>query len=122
MKTPPLVEVSWTDACNNFGPSRTLEEARRVSLTRRRTVGYLVLNEDRVIVAETFDEPENIDDVPEVENLTVIPAGWVQKIKYLRGGPKRDASTSPASDGRSCIPHADAKRRDAVAPEVVDQD
>lgn len=79
---PSLVEVEWDDACTIDSLHGTLngvlDEAK---LVRRLTVGYLLKSDDRVVVlAKDYDPPESNDDVPEVGNITVIPAGWVVRI------------------------------------------
>ena len=84
---PPRVEVVWVDACGYDAVHGTrghvLDHAK---LVIRETVGYLLdKDETRVVLVHDYDAPSLPDDEPEFGNVTVIPTGWILKIK---GGPK----------------------------------
>jgi len=84
---PPLCEVYWWDAVDRW-EQFSLEEARKQDLTYRCSSGYLVLQDERrVIIAHDWDDPD------EVCNVTVIPATWVERIKYA----KRPKAAKPAA-------------------------
>lgn len=95
MKKPPLVEVTWTDACDrNLEVPLSVDEIRsRVHLKKGRTVrGLLVYqDEEKTALAHDFDPPDpgDEDQRPSVGNFTVIPTGWITKTRYIERGPKR---------------------------------
>jgi hypothetical protein len=89
MKRPglPLVEIEWLDAITHTEMWALSEIEQKATLTRRLTSGYLFKQTDdgRTIVAHTFDPKEGTDTEDCLADLTVIPTGWVQTIKYIRG-------------------------------------
>lgn len=86
---PPLVEVTWRDACLrtvNCPVSKVLEEAK---LSVRNTAGYLVHKDDDITVLSiTYDQAE-ADEEDHVDDLYTIPTGWVIAIKYKGRAPKK---------------------------------
>lgn len=87
-KTLPLVEVYWLDATTYLRDFKLDEVFRDAVLTPRRTVGYYVGERTGITyVAHTFDPQD--DGEMHVADVTVIPTGWVQDIKYLRGARRR---------------------------------
>lgn len=101
MRKPPLVEITWLDACDLNGQAPWepggQEIGARFKLKERQTVGLLVYQaEDRTILAHDYDkaEPTDEDQRPLVGNLTVVPTGWVTKLRYIERRPKPHAETS----------------------------
>ena len=83
--TPPIVEVTWLDACVRLS-SKPLSRAHDIDFMERKTVGYLVKrnHKGKLVLAFTFDKQEDDDDEPSVDDRYVIPARWVQRVKVLR--------------------------------------
>lgn len=82
---PALVEVEWMDACLrtvNVPLSKVTEEAK---LSRRKTAGYLVHQDDDItVLAITFDPAEG-DEEDHADDLYTIPTGWVKAIRHIGG-------------------------------------
>ena len=73
MKRPPLVEVTWLDACSYRQDLAIRKARRKCRLMTRRTVGYLVRETKRVVVvAQTFDPEDKM-----VASTWAIPAPWI---------------------------------------------
>lgn len=96
MTKPPLVEVTWTDARDDStdGLRYPSDEIRlRINLRYGRTTRGLLVHQDeeKTILAHDFDLPEKNDDDqrPEVGNFTVIPTGWVTRVRYIERGPRK---------------------------------
>ncbi len=86
VQKPPLVEIEWIDARDQNESFKLVDVAANVRLVHRTTSGYLVLEEAaeigplaRTILAHDWDAPD------EVGNFTVIPSGWVKKVRRIRG-------------------------------------
>lgn len=84
MKKPkwPVVEVLWFDSATSqgWGP---LDDHNRESdhLRYVRTVGYLILEDDKVIrLAHGYAQ-----DADSLHDVTTIPLTQVQERRYLRG-------------------------------------
>lgn len=79
-RKPPLVEVTWYDACS-YREDMDLRKARKkCRLMVRRTVGYLVRRTKRVVVvAQTFDPEDKM-----VASTWAIPAPWVIRRRKVR--------------------------------------
>lgn len=96
MKKPPLVEVTWTDACDVGNVCvRSVEDIKaRVHLRYGRTArGLLVYADDeKTILCHDYDPPaaEDDDRRPEMSSFTVIPTGWITKTRYIERGPKKE--------------------------------
>lgn len=95
MTKPPLVEITWTDACDvQSVTARSIEEIKdRVHLRYGRTVRGLLVYQDaeKTIVCHDYD-PAGADDDdkrPEMSNFTAMPTGWVTKVRYIERGPRK---------------------------------
>lgn len=78
MKHYPLVEVTWRDAVG-FGEHFKVDEIpSRIALPERTTSGYLIYQDDKMVVVAGTLDPE--DD--EVDDVTAIPAPW--KVRRVR--------------------------------------
>ncbi len=79
MKAHDIVEVDWTDAVGKHGWSDSLATLS----PRTKSVGYLVRDDDEVIVLV-----ESIDEDPESTRpygcSTAIPRSMVKKIRQIR--------------------------------------
>lgn len=98
-KKPPLVEAEWWDAWSDPEKNGTVAAvmADNAYLLKRFTVGYLIGQTELVVVlAHDFDPPVVDDDSPTVAHLTVIPAGWVKRIKVI-GGKGKHGKPQPIS-------------------------
>jgi hypothetical protein len=94
----PRVEVEWIDARSLYTNLR-LSSARQVKLLVRHTIGYLVLEaDDRIIVAGLYDHAEPGDEEDCVEDITVIPRGWVQKMRRLAPERKVKPKSTPEKE------------------------
>lgn len=111
-KEPIYVQVRWTDAAhdNTFACSLT-EVGRRATLMHNRlSDGRLVYlaptgRESKVVLASLYDAPDGPEDEAMVENFMIIPWGWVESIKVVRGPVIYEREprtpTSRAASGRS---------------------
>lgn len=94
-RKPPQVVVVWTDAIDRPGECRLDDgEIKEKAKLRygRETGGFLVFKDDeRVVLAHDYDPAEATDEDqrPEVGHFTVIPTGWVTKIRYIERGPQK---------------------------------
>lgn len=80
MAKPILVEIDWTDARDLNEACKLGDVAAFATLVHRTTSGFLVyVDEERVVLAHDWDPPE------EVGNFTIVPTGWVTKIKRANG-------------------------------------
>lgn len=91
-KEPIYVQVVWTDAASDNTFACTIPEvAKRATLMHRRNSdGRLVYvsvagRDARVVLASLYDAAETKDDEAMVENFMVIPWGWVERIRVIRG-------------------------------------
>ena len=91
-KEPIYVQVTWTDAASDNTFSCTMSEVgkRATLMHHRQSDGRLVYlaadgREAKVVLASLYDAPETADDEATVENFMVIPWGWVEQIKVIRG-------------------------------------
>lgn len=91
-KEPIYVQVTWTDAASDNTFACTLAEVgkRATLMHRRRSDGRLVYvstdgREAKVVLASLYDAAETKDDEAMVENFMVIPWGWVESIRVIRG-------------------------------------
>ncbi len=77
----------------------TLSDAKKLGLLTRHTLGYLVYEDtERVVIAQTFDPAQPDEEEDGVGDVTVIPAGWVQRpITILRPSRRRTPSDSCTS-------------------------
>jgi len=41
-----------------------------------------------VILCTTFDAPDQSHEEPECDEIFTVPRAWVQRIRYLTGGPR----------------------------------
>lgn len=84
---PPRVEVHWQDAATHSGWS-FVEDALVLGLAENTTAGYLLRWDDTVVrLAGTFAAEKG--EIKEFSDVTVIPAGWVTKVKSRGRTPKR---------------------------------
>jgi hypothetical protein len=91
-KEPIYVQVIWTDAASDNTFSCTISEVgkRATLMHHRQSDGRLVFvstegREAKVVLASLYDAPDTADDEATVENFMVIPWGWVERIKMIRG-------------------------------------
>jgi hypothetical protein len=78
----PLVLVTWYDA-NGEPKEITLKELPK--LAKCATVGWLVQRDDKAIwVASEYLEPTTETEEDTYRFTTVIPAGWVIKIRNVK--------------------------------------
>ena len=104
-QTPPLVEVIWLDAQSVYD-IMLLTRAQALPLARRHSVGYLIHQDDeRTIIAGTFDPANGIEQEDAVADITIIPTGWVQMVHPIRRARVRPAA--PPSPG-PCPPDGPA--------------
>lgn len=81
MSPHPLVVVEWLDACSHYS-AMPLSQAVALPLAFRHTAGYLLHHdEERLVIAATFDPPPNPNEEPGYADITVIPTGWVKAIQ-----------------------------------------
>jgi len=87
----PLVEVEWLDAMTHTEMWALSDVEEKAQLTRRITSGYLIAETEdgRTIIAHTSDPAEKGDTEDYVTDVTVIPTGWVQGVKYIKGKPPK---------------------------------
>jgi hypothetical protein len=91
-KEPIYVCVTWTDAASDNTFACTISEVgkRATLMHRRASDGRLVYvcpsgREGKVVLASLYDPAETPDDEAMVENFMVIPWGWVEQIRVIRG-------------------------------------
>ena len=91
-KEPIYVQVTWTDAASDNTFACTIAEVgkRATLMHKRRSDGRLVFvategREAKVVLASLYDAPDTSDDEAMVENFMVIPWGWVDQIRVIRG-------------------------------------
>ena len=83
----PKVEVEWLDATSDFKQMSLVEAQRKCQLDTRFTLGYLLHeDENKIVVMQTYDPPEEEGDEESGADFTTIPRGWVKNITYLRPG------------------------------------
>lgn len=93
-RKPPSVVVTWTDAVDRSLECRLDENEIKAKVKLRygrETGGLLVYKDDEeTILAHDYDPAEATDEDqrPEVGNFTVIPTGWITKIRYVERGPR----------------------------------
>ena len=103
-KALPLVEIEWLDAIT-YSAYREFEVIeKQCPLATRHTSGYLLhekTDDGRTIVVHTVDDVTASEPEPGGCDVTVIPAGWVKRIKYVRRprGQKRKAKADTAPAG-----------------------
>lgn len=92
-REPSFVQVTWTDACMDASFSCALSDVGQKAMLQhgRRSDGRLVYiradgRDARVVLASLYDAPGVADEAAWVENFMIIPLGWVEKIKLIRGG------------------------------------
>ncbi len=105
-KEPIYVKVTWTDAASDNTFACTIPEVgkRATLMHRRQSDGRLVYvstegREAKVVLASLYDAAQSKDDEAMVENFMVIPWGWVESIRVIRGPViyARDIETRPVS-------------------------
>ena len=91
-REPIYVQVTWTDAASDNTFACTIQEVgkRATLMHKRQSDGRLVYvstegREAKVVLASLYDAPASVDDEAMVENFMVIPWGWVERIKIVRG-------------------------------------
>lgn len=91
-KEPIYVQVTWTDAASDNTFACTLAEVgkRATLMHKRQSDGRFVYvstegREAKVVLASLYDAPDTPDDDAMVENFMVIPWGWVEQIRVIRG-------------------------------------
>jgi hypothetical protein len=95
-KKLPFVEVEWIDAVDRKFTGTVGDAVLRGQLAHRFQGGYLVHRDEKVLVlAQTWDPPDDDHEEPTVDTLTVIPADWVVKLS-IRGGGRRKPDERPA--------------------------
>lgn len=105
-RAPMLVEVTWTDACIDGSFSCAVAEVGKKAQLQhgRKSDGRLLYvctegRDARVVLANLYDAKGVADDETAwVENFMVIPWGWVERIKVVRGPTiyERDVRTPTA--------------------------
>jgi hypothetical protein len=70
-----IVEVEWVDAWIDSSDF-TMKEAKKLKPIPRKTVGYLIAENDDCIVLSTDYFPKEKN---EVSACMVIPTGWIKK-------------------------------------------
>jgi hypothetical protein len=112
MKKPPLVQVTWLDACFY---SRTFkhDELHLAPLATRHTSGYLVHQDEKETkLAQTLDKDD--DGRWESDGVFTIPTGWITKVsKTATKRRKKDAAVG--NRGREAGVHSAVARDDAGA-------
>lgn len=112
-KKPSLVAVEWIDATgydNLNGPLGEILETAQLAL--RETTGLLLYQDDhRTILAHDCDKP--LPGVGEHEhrygNITVLPTGWIRKVRYVeRKGKKQEAPVVKSLNGATIEVGAEA--------------
>lgn len=91
MTHPPLVEVTWLDAVT-YTETFTLKDIpEKCPLAKRTTSGYLVAQTEdgRTLIAHTSDPDATEPAESEGSDVTVIPTGWVQSIRYRTRKPRK---------------------------------
>lgn len=91
-KEPLYVSVTWTDACIDGSFSCTVADVgKRAQLQHgRNSDGRLIYlrtdgKDARLVLASLYDAPGVADEEAWAENFMVIPWGWVERIKIVRG-------------------------------------
>lgn len=91
-KEPIYVQVTWTDAASDNTFACTIAEVgKRATLQHcRQSDGRLVFvsttgREAKVVLASLYDAPTGPEDEAMVENFMMIPWGWVESIRVIRG-------------------------------------
>ena len=105
-RKPPLVEVEWVDATGYEslnGPLGEILEVARLAI--RETNGLLLFQDaQRTILAHDYDKPLPDEHEHRFGNITVIPTGWVRKIRHIERKPKEGANGAEASAGTTAKP------------------
>jgi hypothetical protein len=96
----PLVEIDWLDAITYTTCHAFEDIEKECPLAMRHTSGYLLherTEDGRTIVLHTVDDVTPTEPKPSGADITVIPADWVKRIKYVRRprGQKRAAKADP---------------------------
>jgi hypothetical protein len=101
-RKPPLVEVIWLDAKTYNEEWQINEISQRALFARRHTSGYLVFqDEERTVLAGTFDPATSADAEDGVADTTVLPTGWVVEIiQQRRKGVRRGTHTVLQQGGK----------------------
>ena len=73
-----IVEVRWVDA-SSYASARTVDQCKKCSLLKMKTVGYLI-SEDIKVVVVSMEFCEN----GMYKDTTVIPRSTVISIKRLK--------------------------------------
>lgn len=92
-REPLYVSVTWTDACVDGSFSCPLTDVGKKAHLQhgRNSDGRLLYvrtdgRDARLVLASLYDAPGVADDESAwVENFMVIPWGWVERIKIIRG-------------------------------------
>lgn len=91
-KEPIYVQVLWTDAASDNTFACTLPEVgkRATLMHKRASDGRFIYvstegREAKLVLASLYDAPQSQDDEAMVENFMVIPWGWVETIRVIRG-------------------------------------
>lgn len=115
-KEPIYVQVTWTDAASDNTFACTIPEVgkRATLMHRRQSDGRLVFvstegREAKCVLASLYDAPQTKDDEAMVENFMVIPWGWVESIRVIRG---------PTIYTRDQMPTAASPKKRARAPKA----
>jgi hypothetical protein len=89
-KLPPIVEVTWRDAYISNTAGTADDTAKEPAHSTRYSVGWCIrADEERVVLALTYDPPSNADESAEYDDRLFIPRAYVASIRYVRGGPRR---------------------------------
>jgi hypothetical protein len=89
-KCPPLVEITWLDAVTRTEAMAISDVPRQAVLAERVTSGYLLHEnlDGRLILAHTYDVAGSGEHEDSVADVTVIPFGWVQRIRRRSRRPR----------------------------------
>ena len=105
-RKPPLVEVEWIDATGYErlnGPLGEILEVARLAI--RETSGLLLYQDDhRTILAHDYDKPLPDEHEHRFGNITVLPTGWVRKVRHIERKPKEEANGTETPDGAAANP------------------
>ncbi len=74
----PVVEVVWDDAITHGSVTKVID-LLTLTLAERHTVGYLLMENEHVVMVSHFYDLV-VDGEDTVEEITVIPTGWVKSI------------------------------------------
>lgn len=91
---PLTVRVEWTDAASDNSFTCAFGDVgRRATLQHNRVwtgglvyMCYGTTRDDRMVLANLYDPPENKDDEGMVEEFSIIPLGWITKVTVVGKG------------------------------------